>query len=494
MKTLSVFIDESGDTGPYDHRSPFYLVSMVFHDQSRDITPNLHRLQNAVQLAGYPNCIMHAGPLIRREKEFVELTMPERNPYWVWDDPERRERLCGIYNTLYNSTRPRVYDGHHIQFVGMNPEIRLDAHQANAVAQHLYGGNALYGHVVGAGKTYTMIAAAMESKRLGLSHKALYVVPNNIVGQFSAEFLQLYPSANVLMVTARDFEKQNRRKFCARIATGDYDGIVMAHSQFEKIPMSMEWQENFLRQQIQDISEGIAEMKWQNGERTTVKQMERVRRALRTKIQKLNDQDRKDDMLTFEELGVDLLFVDEADLFKNLMIVTKMRNVAGIGQSDAQKASDLFMKTRYLDQLTGRRGVVFATGTALCSLSGALCPAEHEGQLSTVRQCVLRALRRKADRHHQRKEILQAGWRRDINAQAALRVLQQNPPCRAMRRADGIHGSQARRGDRDGSLRAVRAATGLAQGGHHCRPLRRDDSRNPAQPCPRPRSLASRHR
>ena len=282
---------------------------------------------------------------------------------WVWDDPDRRERLCGIYNTLYNSTRPRVYDGRHIQFVGMNPEIRLDTHQANAVARHLYGGNALYGHVVGAGKTFTMIAAAMESKRLGLSHKALFVVPNNIVGQFSAEFLQLYPSANVLMVTARDFEKQNRRKFCARIATGDYDGIVMAHSQFEKLPMSQVWQEEFLREQLDDITEGIAEVRENGGERVTVKQMEKTRRSLQVKLQKLNDQDRKDDMLTFEELGVDLLFVDEADLFKNLMLVTKMRNVAGIGQSDAQKASDLFMKTRYLDQLTGRRGVVFATGT-----------------------------------------------------------------------------------------------------------------------------------
>ncbi|MCL2301247.1 MAG: sigma-70 family RNA polymerase sigma factor [Firmicutes bacterium] len=284
---------------------------------------------------------------------------------WVWDDPDRRERLCRIYNSRYNSTRPREYDGSHIQFVGMNPEIAMETHQRNGVARHLYGGNTLLGHVVGAGKTYTMIAAAMESKRLGLSHKALFVVPNNIVGQFSSEFLQLYPSANVLMVTAHDFEKQNRRKFCARIATGDYDGIVMAHSQFEKLAMSVEWQKDFLQQQVEDLADGIADMKWQDGERVTVKQMERIRKSLQTKIQKLNDQERKDDMLTFEELGVDLLFIDEADLFKNLMIVTKMRNVAGIGQSDAQKASDLFMKTRYLDQLTGRRGVVFATGTPI---------------------------------------------------------------------------------------------------------------------------------
>ena len=282
---------------------------------------------------------------------------------WIWEQPERRERLCSIYNTLYNSTRPREYDGSHIRFAGMNPEVRLDTHQANAVARNLYGGNALFGHVVGAGKTYTMIAAAMESKRLGLSNKALFVVPNNIVGQFSSEFLQLYPSANVLMVTARDFEKQNRRKFCARIATGDYDGIVMAHSQFEKLPMSVEWQKNFLREQVDDIMDGISELKESRGDRLTIKQMERARKSIQTRIQKLNEQSRKDDMLTFEELGVDLLFVDEADLFKNLMLVTKMRNVAGIGQSSSQKASDLFMKTRYLDQLTGGRGVVFATGT-----------------------------------------------------------------------------------------------------------------------------------
>jgi len=282
---------------------------------------------------------------------------------WVWDDPDRRERLCGIYNSLYNSTRPREYDGSHIQFVGMNPEKQLDAHQRNGVARHLYGGNALLGHVVGAGKTFTMVAAAMEGKRLGLSNKALFIVPNNIVGQFASEFLQLYPSANVLMVTAKDFEKQNRRKFCARIATGEYDGIVMAHSQFEKLAMSVEWQQDFLQRQVDDLAEGIADMKWESGERVTVKAMERIRKSLQVKIQKLNEQDRKDDMLTFEELGVDLLFVDEADLFKNLMLVTKMRNVAGIGQTDAQKASDLFMKTRYLDAQTGKRGVVFATGT-----------------------------------------------------------------------------------------------------------------------------------
>ncbi|MCL2301564.1 MAG: SNF2-related protein [Firmicutes bacterium] len=303
---------------------------------------------------------------------------------WVWDDPDRRERLCGIYNSLYNSTRPREYDGSHIQFVGMNPEKHLDAHQKNGVARHLYGGNTLLAHVVGAGKTFTMVAAAMESKRLGLSHKGLFIVPNNIVGQFASEFLQLYPSANVLMVTAKDFEKQNRRKFCARIATGDYDGIVMAHSQFEKLAMSVEWQKDFLQRQVDDLAEGIADIKWQDGERVTVKAMERIRKSLQTKIQKLNDQDRKDDMLTFEELGVDLLFVDEADLYKNLMLVTKMRNVAGIGQTDAQKASDLFMKTRYLDALTGRRGVVFATGTPISNTVAEMYTMQRYLQYDTL--------------------------------------------------------------------------------------------------------------
>jgi len=303
---------------------------------------------------------------------------------WVWADPYRRERLCGIYNSLYNSTRPREYDGSHLIFPGMNPEKQLDAHQKNGVARHLYGGNTLFAHVVGAGKTFTMVAAAMESKRLGLSHKAMFIVPNNIVGQFASEFLQLYPSANVLMVTARDFEKQNRKKFCARVATGDYDGIVMAHSQFEKLAMSTEWQEDFLQQQVDDLADGIAEMKEQSGERMTVKQMEKTRKSLQVKIQKLNEQDRKDGMLTFEELGVDLLFVDEADLYKNLMIVTKMRNVAGIGQSDAQKASDLFMKTRYLDQLTGRRGVVFATGTPVSNTMAEMYTMQRYLQYDTL--------------------------------------------------------------------------------------------------------------
>jgi len=303
---------------------------------------------------------------------------------WIWADPERRARLCALYNEQFNSIRPREYDGSHIQFVGMNPEITLDKHQVDAVARKLYGGNTLFAHEVGAGKTYTMIASAMESKRLGLCNKSLFVVPNNIVGQFASEFLQLYPSANVLMVTARDFEKSNRKKFCARIATGDYDGIVMAHSQFEKLPMSREWQEDFLQSQVNDISSGIADAKEQQGERLTVKAMERVKKFLQTRIQKLNEQFRKDDMLNFEQLGVDALYVDEADLFKNLMLVTKMRNVAGIGQSDAKKASDLFMKTRWLDDVTGRRGVCLATGTPISNTMAEMYTMQRYLQYDTL--------------------------------------------------------------------------------------------------------------
>ena len=282
---------------------------------------------------------------------------------WIWKDPERRDALCSMYNERFNAVRPREYDGKHIQFHGMNPEVKLDTHQVNAVARHLYGGNALFGHVVGAGKSYEMIAAGMEAKRLGLCNKAMYVVPNNIIADFAGDFFKLYPAANVLMATAKDFEKKNRKKFCARIATGEYDGVIIAHSQFEKIPLSVQRQENSLQQQIQDVTAGIDEIKRQNGERYSIKQMERMRKGLQAKLAKLNDQSRKDSLETFEELGVDALFVDEADLFKNLYLVTKMRNVGGISQTESQKASDLFMKTRYLDEITGNRGTVFATGT-----------------------------------------------------------------------------------------------------------------------------------
>ena len=284
---------------------------------------------------------------------------------WIWQDPARRERLCGIYNEKFNSTRPRVYDGSHIMFVGMNPEKKLHKHQVDAIAHVMYGGNTLLAHEVGAGKTYEMVAAAMESKRLGLCAKSLIVVPNHITEQWSAEFLQLYPSANILVATKKDFETKNRKKFCARIATGDFDAIIIGHSQFEKIPMSAERQDKMLKTQIDELANGIAEVKRSKGERYTIKQMERLRKNIEVRVEKLNDQSRKDDVVCFEELGIDRLFIDESHYFKNLFLVTKMRNVAGIAQTEARKSSDLFMKCRYLDELTGGRGVVFATGTPI---------------------------------------------------------------------------------------------------------------------------------
>ena len=282
---------------------------------------------------------------------------------WIWNDPDRRDRLTTLYNTKFNSIRPREYDGNHIRFVGMNPEITLRPHQANAVARVIYGGNTLLAHVVGAGKTFTMAASAMESKRLGLCQKSLFVVPNHLTEQWAAEFLQLYPSANILVATKKDFETRNRKKFCSRIATGDYDAVIIGHSQFEKIPMSLERQRAILQTQLDEIIDGISEAKRENAERFTIKQMEKSRRSIKLKLDKLNDQTRKDDVVTFEELGVDRLFVDEAHSFKNLFLYTKMRNVAGLSQTEALKSSDLFMKCRYMDELTGNRGIVFATGT-----------------------------------------------------------------------------------------------------------------------------------
>ncbi len=287
----------------------------------------------------------------------------EKFQEWVWADPARRERLCTLYNEKFNAIRPREYDGSHLVFAGMNPEITLRPHQRNAVARAIYGGNALFAHVVGAGKTYEMIATAMESKRLGLSSKAMFVVPNHIIGDFASDFLDLYPGANILVATKRDFEKQRRKKFCARIATGDYDGIILGHSQFEKIPLSTERQQAMLKKQIAEVVEGIQAAKKQEGSRFTVKQMERSKKSLEAKLKKLNDQSAKDDVVTFEELGIDRLFMDEADLFKNLYLYTKMRNVGGISQTESQKASDLYMKCQYMDELTGGKGVVFATGT-----------------------------------------------------------------------------------------------------------------------------------
>ena len=284
---------------------------------------------------------------------------------WIWKDIDRRELLCRIYNETFNGVRPREYDGRHIRFEGMNPEITLRPHQVNAIAHILYGGNTLLAHEVGAGKTYEMVAAAMEMKRLGLCTKSLIVVPNHITEQWAAEWLQLYPSANILVATKKDFETQNRKKFCSRIATGDYDAIIIGHSQFEKIPISVERQQAILERQIEEILEGIEQAKAQKAERYTVKQMERTRKSLETRLAKLNDQSRKDDTVTFEQLGVDRLFIDESHYFKNLFLATKMRNVGGIAQTEAQKSSDLFMKTQYLDELTGGRGVIFATGTPI---------------------------------------------------------------------------------------------------------------------------------
>ena len=282
---------------------------------------------------------------------------------WIWKDPARRADLCQKYNELYNAIRPRSYNGEHIRFSGMNPEISLRPHQRNAVARMLYGGNSLLAHCVGAGKTFEIVAAAMESKRLGLAKKSLVVVPNHLTEQWGADFLRLYPGANVLVATKKDFEPANRKKFCSRIATGDYDAVVIGHSQFEKIPLSPERQKAILQEQIDQVIDGIQEAKEQNGERYTIKQLEKSRKNLEARMAKLNDQSRKDDVITFEELGVDKLFVDEAHGFKNLFLATKMRNVAGIGQSEAQKSSDMFAKCRYLDEITGGRGVVFATGT-----------------------------------------------------------------------------------------------------------------------------------
>lgn len=299
--------------------------------------------------------------IAQAKQEQIKLAFEE----WIWKDPERRERLTKFYNERFNSIRPREYDGSHISFDGMNPEITLRKHQVNAIARILYGGNTLLAHEVGAGKTFEMVAAAMESKRLGLCNKSLFVVPNHIVEQFGQEFLQLYPSANVLVTTKKDFETANRKKFCSRIATGDYDAIIISHSQFEKIPMSVERQVTIIQKQIEDITLGIQDLKNNNGERFSIKQMEKTRKSLEARLAKLNDTSRKDDVVTFEELGVDRIFVDEAHYYKNLFLYTKMRNVGGIAQTEAQKSSDLFMKCRYLDELTGGKGVIFATGTPI---------------------------------------------------------------------------------------------------------------------------------
>ena len=299
--------------------------------------------------------------IAQMKQDQIKLAFEE----WIWKDLDRRERLVRLYNEKFNSIVPREYNGTHLIFNGMNPEIQLRPHQLNAIAHILYGGNTLLAHEVGAGKTFEMVAAAMESKRLGLCNKSLFVVPNHIIEQFASEFLQLYPSANILVATKNDFSTNNRKRFCSKIATGEYDAIIIGHSQFEKIPMSVERQKIIIQQQMNDIVNGIAELKSSHGEKFSIKQLEKSKKKLEEKLRKLNDQSRKDDVVTFEELGCDRIFVDEAHYFKNLYLYTKMRNVGGIAQTEAQKSSDLFMKCRYLDEITGGKGVIFATGTPI---------------------------------------------------------------------------------------------------------------------------------
>ena len=304
---------------------------------------------------------------------------------WIWKSPERREELCKIYNERFNSIRPREYDGSHINFYGMNPEIKLRPHQINAIAHIMYGGNTLLAHTVGAGKTFEMVAAAQESKKLGLCNKSLFVVPNHLTEQWASEYLQLYPAANILVATKKDFETKNRKKFCGRIATGDYDAVIIGHSQFEKIPMSIERQRDILQRQIDELIEGIAQLKSENGERFSIKQLEKSKKSIEAKLKKLNDQSRKDDVVTFEELGVDRIFIDESHYYKNLYLYTKMTNVGGIAQTEAQKSSDLFIKTQYLDEITGGRGVIFATGTPISNSMVELYTIQRYLQYDTLR-------------------------------------------------------------------------------------------------------------
>ena len=305
---------------------------------------------------------------------------------WIWKDPERRNRLVRYYNDTFNSVRPREYDGSHITFGGISPEITLRPHQVNAIAHILYGGNTLLAHKVGAGKTFEMVAAAQENKRLGLCQKSMFVVPNHLVGQWASEYLRLYPSANILVTTKRDFETGNRKKFCGRIATGDYDAVIIGHSQFEKIPMSIERQREQLEKQLDDIERGIDDVQASKGEQFTVKQLMKTRKAIKTKLEKLNDTKRKDTVIDFEQLGVDRLFIDESHFYKNLYLYTKMRNVGGIAQTEAQKSSDLFMKCRYLDEITGNRGTVFATGTPVSNSMVELYSVQRYLQYDTLAQ------------------------------------------------------------------------------------------------------------
>ena len=323
-----------------------------------------------------------ATTLAQQKQQAIKAAFRE----WIWKDPNRRETLVAQYNELFNATRPREYDGRHIIFGGMTPEIQLREHQRNAVAHILYGGNTLLAHEVGAGKTFEMVAAAMESKRLGLCQKPLFVVPNHLTEQWASEFIRLYPSASILVATKKDFERANRQKFCARIATGDYDAVIIGHSQFERIPVSQERQQRLLREQLDDITHGIEELKYQRGEQFSIKQLERTRKQLENRLSKLEAEERKDDVVTFEQLGVDRLYVDEAHSFKNLFLYTKMRNVAGLSQTESQKSSDMFLKCRYMDEITGSKGIVFATGTPVSNSMTELYTMQRYLQYGTLQQ------------------------------------------------------------------------------------------------------------
>lgn len=305
---------------------------------------------------------------------------------WIWKDYDRRDKLTKKYNELFNSTRPREYNGDHLEFPNMNSEITLRKHQKDAIAHILYGGNTLLAHVVGAGKTFEMVAACMELKRLGLSQKSMFVVPNHLIEQWGSEFLQLYPSANILVARKQDFQKNNRKKFCSRIATGDYDAIIIGHSMFEKIPTSIERQRHQIEMQINDITKGVQDLKASNGERYSIKQLEKMKKSLNKRLEKLNDSTRKDDVVYFEELGVDRIFVDESHNYKNLFLYTKMRNVAGLSQTEAQKSSDLFMKCQYLDEITGGKGVVFATGTPISNSMTEMYTIQRYLQYNTLKR------------------------------------------------------------------------------------------------------------
>ena len=319
-------------------------------------------------------------------EEMIQEVIKQAFQDWIWKDPERRNRLVRYYNDTFNSVRPREYDGSHITFGGISPEITLRPHQVNAIAHILYGGNTLLAHKVGAGKTFEMVAAAQESKRLGLCNKAMFVVPNHLVGQWASEYLRLYPSANILVTRKQDFETGNRKKFCSRIATGDYDAVIIGHSQFEKIPMSIERQREQLQRQLDDIERGIDDVQASKGEQFTVKQLMKTRKGIKAKLDKLNDTKRKDTVIDFEQLGVDRLFIDESHFYKNLYLYTKMRNVGGIAQTEAQKSSDLFMKCRYLDEITGNRGTIFATGTPVSNSMVELYSVQRYLQYDTLMQ------------------------------------------------------------------------------------------------------------